>query len=468
VLILDGLDEINEGFEIDAFNELKDFIDKYNQCKYVISSRNLAYKGDFKQFKDVEIANFNNEQIKSFADRWFLSKKQSQLAEDFKKKLFSSDYKSTKELAQTPLLLTLLCLVFSSQQDFPRNRATLYKDAIDVLLKEWNAEKRIYRNPIYADMTLPFEEMLLSQIAYEFFTTNAYFFEKKDLASKISFIIEDNLNSPKYLDGEEILNAISLQQGILIERAKNIYTFSHLTIHEYFTAKYIDDNNLLEENINNFITYPRWREVFLLLSGMSKTGSDKILTSINSQIQNDLTTYPSINKLLKAGNYENELDTRLFVLIIKLSFLFPNNSDFSSTHRSSINDLNIENSLAIIIRDLELTNSYNLLASYIMDFRLHIEDQFLAILSVLKDNRNSSPFIEKVFKIFENNKQSVNKENLIIEIAAASQIGQNEISFIGLKNYFEKIIFLILCKKASIKVSRSVWKGIEENLFLGT
>lgn len=44
LLILDGLDEINDNLEIEAINNIKDFIDKYGSCKYVISSRNLAYK----------------------------------------------------------------------------------------------------------------------------------------------------------------------------------------------------------------------------------------------------------------------------------------------------------------------------------------------------------------------------------------------------------------------------------------
>ncbi|MHC5831473.1 MAG: NACHT domain-containing protein, partial [Nostoc sp.] len=39
------------------------------------------------------------------------------------------------------------------------------------------------------------------------------------------------------LDSERLLKSIEYQHGLLIERAKGIYSFSHLTFHEYFTAR---------------------------------------------------------------------------------------------------------------------------------------------------------------------------------------------------------------------------------------
>ncbi|MBO1350960.1 MAG: hypothetical protein EBE86_027955 [Hormoscilla sp. GUM202] len=41
------------------------------------------------------------------------------------------------------------------------------------------------------------------------------------------------------LDSEAVLKSIEAQHGLLVERAKIIYSFSHLKFHEYFTAREI-------------------------------------------------------------------------------------------------------------------------------------------------------------------------------------------------------------------------------------
>ncbi len=43
-------------------------------------------------------------------------------------------------------------------------------------------------------------------------------------------------------DGEVVLKAMEAQHGIFVERARRIHSFSHLTLQEYFAARYIVDN----------------------------------------------------------------------------------------------------------------------------------------------------------------------------------------------------------------------------------
>jgi predicted NACHT family NTPase len=38
------------------------------------------------------------------------------------------------------------------------------------------------------------------------------------------------------------LTAIEVEQGILVERSRDTYSFSHLTFQEYLTAKWIAEN----------------------------------------------------------------------------------------------------------------------------------------------------------------------------------------------------------------------------------
>ena len=77
------------------------------------------------------------------------------------------------------------------------------------------------------------------------------------------------------LDSEAVLKSIEAQHGLLVERARGIYSFSHLTFQEYFAARkvFISCNPYsMEDKILNSlasrITEKRWREVFFLVVGL--------------------------------------------------------------------------------------------------------------------------------------------------------------------------------------------------------
>ncbi|MHC5828165.1 MAG: NACHT domain-containing protein, partial [Nostoc sp.] len=82
------------------------------------------------------------------------------------------------------------------------------------------------------------------QIAYSTFEKEKYFFTPLEVKLILKKYIEKISNSDSESnisqgDIEELLKAIEAQHGIIIERAKGIYSFSHLTFHEYFVAKRI-------------------------------------------------------------------------------------------------------------------------------------------------------------------------------------------------------------------------------------
>lgn len=81
-------------------------------------------------------------------------------------------------------------------------------------------------------------------------------------------------------DSEAVLKAIEAQHGIFVEWAKGIYSFSHLTFQEYFAAKYIvskQDPNYLYTLMDCYLTDYKWREVFLLVTGMLPQADDFLL-----------------------------------------------------------------------------------------------------------------------------------------------------------------------------------------------
>ena len=281
LILLDGLDEVPSHNVNTVIECIENFVDRYDRNHFVASCRIAAYHSSFKRFTDVTIAEFDDDQIQQFIQRWFNSEldRQEETADKYWELLSSDEHKATKELAQTPLLLTFLCLVYDRELTLPKNRSALYGKALNILLNEWATQKRLDRDPIYKELSPELEKELLAEIAYTSFRNNQLFFSKADITSRVTAFLADTLDAPKHLDGEAVLTAIEVQQGILVERATNAYSFSHLTLQEYLTALHIsnDWDNLADDLIGQYAYDRRWREVFLLIAGILQKGRQKTL-----------------------------------------------------------------------------------------------------------------------------------------------------------------------------------------------
>ena len=76
--------------------------------------------------------------------KWFEGSptKRDKFLADFDK----PEHRGLRDLGRTPLLLGLLCLAFDETMAFPQRRAEIYQDALDALLKKWDASRDIHRD----------------------------------------------------------------------------------------------------------------------------------------------------------------------------------------------------------------------------------------------------------------------------------------------------------------------------------
>jgi len=305
LVMLDGLDEVPSANLDNVLKTIRDFVDLYDKNRFITSCRVAAagYRGSsFQRFSNVTMADFDDEQIQQFICNWFSTEqdKERETAKKCWEVLQKPENKASKELAHTPLLLTYLCLVYDLSQRFPNNRSSLYRKALRILLEEWAAEKRILRDDIYEGLSIEQEEILLSEIAYDGMKDDHLFFDKRRLSAQIRGFLAGNLNAPKGLDSEKVLNAIEVQQGILVERMEDQYSFSHLTLQEYLAAQYLIDNNEWKGLVQQHITDNRWREIFLLLPGLmsGRLGADSLLLAMRERADSYLDA-PRLKALVK-------------------------------------------------------------------------------------------------------------------------------------------------------------------------
>jgi len=184
------------------------------------------------------------------------------------------------------LLLTLLCLAYEETGKFPQRKSELYKEALEALLVTWDSGKRITRDIIYRDLSLTRKRQMFALIAAETFERKWIYFPQEYLENKIIEYLSHLPTSerkwlPDELDGQAILRGIVSQHGIFVERAHLIFSFSHLTFQEFFTANYFIDNaafGTIERLFKNYLLDDQWREVILLVASLLDNPDNFFLT----------------------------------------------------------------------------------------------------------------------------------------------------------------------------------------------
>jgi predicted NACHT family NTPase len=303
LVLLDGLDEVQVKDKYRVCEAIKDFGRRFGQNIIIVTSRIGAQEYIFQQFTEVEIAKFNETQIANFVKKWFQSKKMQQ-ASIFLKKIESVP--SVKQLATNPLLLTLLCLEFEGGSDFSASRAELYQRGLNVLLTKWDKEQGITRDAVYEHLSTLHKENLLEQLAFYTFKRGDYFFNVNVVEQPISQYIQDLLKGsvdPEtfLVDSHEVLKSIESQHGLLVECAMGLYSFSHLSFHEYFATKYLhrqsDQQEMLSQLLSN-LSDKRWQEIFLFMTDLLEP-ADALLQGIKAEADGMLQSDERLQEYLR-------------------------------------------------------------------------------------------------------------------------------------------------------------------------
>lgn len=322
LLLMDGMDEVmNQDIPV-VLREIRKFSDKYHKNRFVASCRTSAQKLRLRGFTDVEIAPFSQSQITIFAQKWFVALTKTtiqagqQQSAQFIEKLDLPENWQFRQLTATPLFLHLACWVFQGQGKFPTKRSEFYKQGLDVLLGKWDEARGVERDDVYREFLLPQKLRLLSQLAAVTFEHGQYFFEQRLIEQYIGDYLQ-NLSGETLeheelqLESEAILKAIEAQHGLLIERARGIFSFSYLAFQEYFTArKIVASHNLqaLEQALGGLVSHitdPHWHEIFLLTAAMLRS-ADSLVQLMKQQIDALVTQDPYLQEFLMWASQKSQ------------------------------------------------------------------------------------------------------------------------------------------------------------------
>jgi predicted NACHT family NTPase/DNA-binding CsgD family transcriptional regulator len=303
LILMDAFDEIaNDRLRRSARRQIDEIVREYPLNRFVLTCRTQILTSSSLEsgFTAVEVADFNDEQVKGFVKKWFTFYEDSAISVEIQCGKFQGAIDNNpafKELTVTPVLLSLMCLILKDEGNIPPQRSLLYERGIKLLLRDWNDTKNLDEwevgEIIYRGLDVYEKEKLLIEISAKKFEdpTNFVLFEEEDLIHQISSLLEIKKKS----DSRGVLYAVEAQHGFLVERADDLWSFSHLTFQEYFTTKWL--LGLSPQQLTQKVANKRWQSVVRQIV-VSQGQSDRLLRLIKQAIDQSLSDDFQIQRFL--------------------------------------------------------------------------------------------------------------------------------------------------------------------------
>lgn len=244
VVILDGLDElVQPELRRRVVSLVEGFAHLYPLVPILVTARKIGYEDaplSVDLFLPSSIAEFDPQQVANYVQRWFTLDEATSPAE--RERLIASfmdDSAQIPELRSNPLLLTLLCAMYSSDRYLPRNLAQVYERCALMLFEQWDSKRGI-------TLPLKFHGRLrgaVQYLAWRMFTATES--GKAMPPNRIINVLVEYLE-PKLDDhdeavatAEEFLAFCTGRAWILTDVGAEKYGFTHRTFLEYFAAEHV-------------------------------------------------------------------------------------------------------------------------------------------------------------------------------------------------------------------------------------
>jgi hypothetical protein len=264
--------------------------------------------------------------------------------------------------------------------------------------------------------------------------------------------------------------AIEKQQGILVERATNVYSFSHLTLQEYLAAFFINNERLEDHLIAKHLVDERWREIFLLTTGLLGNKAIDFLGNIASASNLRILNYEKITNLTKWAHTKstdplygetlflrraNALNYAVLVNDVKCS--------------AGLYEINLEFTISMDLKFLRMRQATASIESELMSdiaFRISVSISFARYFEAIVQQEND---LSNSFKSREDNGKKDNSINTLIAFlpqAIAQYFGAVAISAKKLSEKKSSILFERI-EKAYVEIPDSKVLPSSESLSAG-
>ena len=266
VVILDGLDELTDiALRRRVAELIRGFIARFPTVPVLVTSRRVGYDEaplDRSLFTTYELAAFTAEQVEAYARNWFAiddstpGPDRANLAESFLR-----ESTSIEDLRSNPLLLSLLCAMYSADHYLPRLRSQIYERCALLVFERWDGMRGISR-------AIEFEGRVrgaVQALAWELFTGSRAELPRH----RIVRILVEHLVGRGFDEDDaeaaarDFLAYCAGRAWVLAEVGSTdlepIYGFAHRTFMEFFAAEHLVRHHPTAEGV--------WRTIEPQLAG---------------------------------------------------------------------------------------------------------------------------------------------------------------------------------------------------------
>ena len=302
ILLIDGLDEVRtEQGRHQVSDLIEGLVHRYPENRYVVTSRVRAYTGGTvlgERFVRCDIQPFGPSERMIFLRNWVdqllrvragAESGGREAGTELTRLTEAIETSSIRELADRPLLLTVIAIVHWNRKRLPEQRVDLYDECIDVLLgQRKDAEQRRAAGDARAlDENYPkrrqyqrtFVRKRFAEIAHTMLIRTGEEIDRRAAVELLArhFPAAEEGDLP-HAAAEDFLDEQELRSGLLVRRGST-YHFVHLTFEEYLAAWYLAARDLEQVliEIRPHLRAPTWFETLQLLGGALANRSDELL-----------------------------------------------------------------------------------------------------------------------------------------------------------------------------------------------
>ncbi|MBD2328492.1 NACHT domain-containing protein [Alkalinema sp. FACHB-956] len=285
IVMFDGLDEV---FDLATQEAIKDeivrFSQQYPKAKVLVTSRIIGYNPERLQqagFQQFTIQPLDREEMHEFIDRWYdlalgSDSDKGRLVTQLKDAIEQSQ--AIQDLADNPLLLTMMAILNLEPGELPQKRTDLYKRASLLLVSKWDLERKCLPEGWVEPWV---KQEILSLIAYEMQVSNeglrGNLISARRLTQILTSYLQDQCFEAPREKAKKLIEEFRHRNWILCDRGADTYGFVHRTFLEYFCAmeivhrfeksRELTFEQLRDEVFGGHWQDETWHEVLRLICG---------------------------------------------------------------------------------------------------------------------------------------------------------------------------------------------------------
>jgi hypothetical protein len=518
LVLIDGLNE-SVLPQTHLCSHVRDFVKTYPLDRYIVSSRLVSYQNNLGQFLELVVQAWDDLHIQEYIHKWFgcvygqVASLEGAGVNALPNAVQGLDQSSIKaqqcwevlqnnavarDLANSPLSLSLLCLLCDRRYSLPSNLSGLYKNAIHLLLEDVVVQHQQLHNVTEKHISTEVLYFLITEIAYRSFESHHTILLLEEVRQQIQSILMSCRGNLQGLDVEFVIQVLQ-QVGIckvIKSKMPASLTFCHTTFREYLVACYIYNRNRAKLLVSYHLSDRRWQQVFLLLSGMMVGNAEELLLSIESQALTFIST-SGLRDIVEwldqitsnsQGNLRNVVRRIAALFLIRPRFLSELSLSLLLSRMLGLaRDLYREFDQSINF-DRVFASDLSLSLAHALDFDSQTEISLTiqlcqnldeAMQMVKFDSQDISfkllhskldalsgrvPSFEQPYEVREKFRQAINSTWLqtLHLPKELNRISAEEVE--ALENYLYANLLMINCKKMAIAVSTRTWEEIEARI----